>query len=90
MELKQKDKVYVHKQRRIKANIDKIYNCNMLDLRNFYVSDRYDVIYGSWALSYLDNDECVQFLEDAKYALRGNSFNRKERPGLIIIKETIR
>lgn len=63
----------------------------MVELRNTYgAGDKYDVIYGSWALSYLTDKECVEFLQDAAYGLRSNIRSKTERPGLIIIKETIR
>ena len=47
---------------------------------------KYDMIYGSWALGYLTDEEVTQFLHKAKQSLM--LFNSNN--GMIIIKENTR
>ena len=65
-----------------RGKIDCTYPCNMTEV-NF--DNQYNLIYGNWALGYLNDEDAYHFLKKAKPAL--HIWNNK--PGIIIIKETI-
>ena len=70
-------------KRRRKAKIGDMYIGNMKDHQ---FDKKYDLIYASWALNYLNDDDAKELLIRAKDALNIDG----EKPGTIILKETIK